>query len=129
MIALRVALNGKALCVAGADDLAVLNAIVNAVGNLGTKTKRHKDEPLDVYLHVGGLTARAEGPDAHVRWVEHHTLQTGDKVEVEILETSEVDFPNEVKPAERPEERERLRFEHAKKEYFALRSKFESDAK
>ena len=125
MIALRVSLNGKQVCVAGAEDLAVLNAIVNAVGNLGAKTKRTRDEPLNVYLHVGGLTARAEGADAHVRWAEELPLEMGDRIEVEVLETEEVDAPGEIRPAESPEERERFRFEHAKETYFALRAKFE----
>lgn len=38
MIAVAVYLNGKKLTVAGTDDLCVLNAIVNAVGELGKST-------------------------------------------------------------------------------------------
>jgi hypothetical protein len=40
MIGLAVYLNGKRMTVAGADDLCVLNAIVNAVGELGASTVR-----------------------------------------------------------------------------------------
>jgi hypothetical protein len=126
MIALRVTLNGKLLCVAGADDLAVLNAIVGAVGNLGTKTRRDRNERPDLYLSVGGLTSRVKGPDEHVRWAKQRRLRKGDKIQVEILETDKVDRPKHVSQAERPEEREQLRFEDAKKTYFALRSKFEA---
>ena len=53
MIALAVYLNGKKLTVAGTGDLSVLNAIVNAVGELGTSTvpiaKRGKP---DLWLSV-----------------------------------------------------------------------------
>jgi hypothetical protein len=127
MIALRVKLNGTLLCVAGADDFSVLNTIVNAVGNLGSRTKKHRDEPPDVYLSVGGLTSRLEGPDEHLRWAEQQPLQMGDKVEVEIIETSNVDEPTARKKAEREDEREKLRYENAKETYLNLRSKFEPE--
>jgi hypothetical protein len=126
MIALRVTLNEKLLCVAGADDLAVLNAIVGAVGNLGAKTRRDRNGRPDLYLSVGGLTNRVEGPDEHVRWAKQRRLRKGDKIQVEVLETDKVDSPKDVSRAQSPEERERFRFEHAKKEYLALRSKFEA---
>jgi hypothetical protein len=127
MIALRVKLNGTLLCVAGADDLSVLNTIVNAVGNLGPKTKKRRDEPPDVYLSVGGLTSRLEGLDEHLRWAGEQPLRMGDRVEVEIVETSDVDAPTERKKAEREEEREKLRYEDAKETYLELRSKFEPE--
>lgn len=127
MIALRVTLNGKLVCVAGADDLAVLNTIVGAVGNLGSKTKRQRDEPMEIYLSVGGLTARAEGRDENLDWTERLELRTGDRIEVEVMEAREVDPPKRRKGTETPEERERFRFEHAKKEYLALHSKFDGE--
>jgi hypothetical protein len=59
MIGLTVYLNNKKLAVAGADDLCVLNAIVNAVGELGKSTTRvGKRRTLDLWLSVGGLTRR-----------------------------------------------------------------------
>lgn len=125
MIALRVKLNGSLLCVAGADDLSVLNTIVNAVGNLGSKTKKPRKEPPDLYLSVGGLTSRLEGPDEHLLWTEQQPLQMGDKIEVEIIESTDVDEPTARKKAEGEEEREKLRYEHAKETYLKLRSKFE----
>jgi hypothetical protein len=127
MVALRVKLNGKLLCVAGAEDLSVLNTIVNAVGNLGPKTKKHRDEPPEVFFSVGGLTSRAERPDEHVRWAEQEPLKTGDKVEIDVLDTMEVDLPTSMRPfdVEREKERERERFEYAKEVYFSLRPKFE----
>ena len=125
MIALRVTLNGKPVCLAGAEDLAVLNTIVSAVGNLGPLTKRERNEPTGILLSVGGLTARAHGQDEHVCWVEQGRLVPGDKVEIELLETTQVDPPKITKPQEGKREREREKYEHAKAMYFALRDQFE----
>src|SRR5688500_11228614 len=113
MVALRVSLNGTHLCVAGADDLSVLNTMVAAAGNLGPKTKKHRDEPPDIYLQIGGLTGRVDGKDEHLRWAEQKPLNTGDKVEIEVLETTDVDSPREMRPfdAARQKERERENFE------------------
>jgi hypothetical protein len=82
-------LNRKRLTVAGADDLAVLNAIVNAVGELGRSTiplgKRGKP---DLWLSVGGLTSRPEGTeDEHLSWVRRKRLRVGDKITVEVVLT------------------------------------------
>lgn len=93
MIALRVKLNGKLLCVAGTEDLSVLNTIINAVGKIGSKTKTIREGPPDLHLSVGGLTGRKSGADYRLRWVEFTELSVGDKIEVEIVETSVVDPP------------------------------------
>jgi hypothetical protein len=127
MLALRVKLNGTLICIAGAEDLSVLNAIVGAVGELGPKTKRRQDEALDIYLSVGGLTSRVEGPNEHLKWAKQRPLQVGDKVEVEVLDADLVGVPTDRQPAEREEERERLRYEDAKETYLALRSKFDAE--
>jgi hypothetical protein len=127
MIALRVKLNAKLLCVAGAEDLSVLNTIVNAVGNLGRGTKKRRDEPPTLFFSVGGLTCRLNAPDEHLCWTDDESLKIGDKVEVEVVEADEADEPIIRNPAENDEERERLRYEHAKLTYFSLRSKFESE--
>lgn len=89
MIGLAVYLNRKKLTVAGADDLAVLNAIVNAVGELGRSTiplgKRGKP---DLWLSVGGLTSRPGGTeDEHLSWVRHKRLRVGDKITVKVVRT------------------------------------------
>jgi len=127
MIALRVTLNGKLVCTAGAEDLAVLHTIVNAVGNLGSLTKKQRDEPPDLYLSVGGLTGRIEGADEHVRWMEQQRLGAGDRVEVEILDTSDVDRPVETRPldVERQQQKEREQFEYAREIYRTFRHKYE----
>jgi hypothetical protein len=93
MIALAVYLNKKKLTVAGTDDLCVLNAIVNAVGELGKSTvplgKRGKP---DLWLSVSGLTSRPNGAeDEHLRWIGHRRLRVGDKVTVQLVRTDRPD--------------------------------------
>ena len=127
MIALRVFLNGKLICTAGAEDLAVLSTIVGAGGALGRLTKKQRDDPPDVYLTVGGLTGRIEGADEHLRWTEQQPLQQGDRIEIHILDTSEADKPVEARPfdAERAQAREREQFEYHREMYRLLREKYE----
>src|SRR5688500_1096177 len=130
MIALRVTVNGEHLCVAGADDMAVLSAIVSAVGNLGALTKRKRaDEPPTIYLRVGGLTGRADGRDEHLTWTDELRLKPGDKVEVEVLEISEAEPPKNarVQDKERQQQKERENYEYAKEVYFTFKPKFEPD--
>jgi len=90
MIAFRISLNGKRVCLAGADDLGVLNAIVSASGKLGQKTlpARPDDTTREVFYSVGGLTARANPKkDVHLRWKSVAPLKVGDVIQVEIVET------------------------------------------
>jgi hypothetical protein len=96
MIALQISHNDVPLCMAGASDVAVLNAIVNAVGVLGSDTKSRHDgqtEEPDLFLTVGGLTSRREGTNEHLRWLEHTPLAVGDFIKITILEIDEVDPP------------------------------------
>ena len=93
MIALAIYLSRRKLTVAGADDLCVLNAIVNAVGELGKATvpigKRGKP---DLWLSGSGLTSRPDGAeDEHLRWVRHRRLRVGDKVTVQLVRTDRPD--------------------------------------
>jgi hypothetical protein len=127
MIAVRVTHNGNPVCIAGAEDLAVLNSIVNAIGNLGPRTKSHREEPPDIYLHVGGLTGRVEGGDEHVRWAEQRRLAVGDRVEIAVVEAAQADPPAQSWPVdrERQEQKERERFEYAREVYLSLRHKYE----
>jgi hypothetical protein len=89
MIGLAVYLNRKRLTVAGADDLGVLNAIVNAVGQLGKATAPiGKRNSRDMWLSVGGLTRRSEGAEnEHLGWIRLKRLRVGDKVTVQVVRT------------------------------------------
>jgi hypothetical protein len=94
MIALEVKLNGKRVCIAGAEDLSVLSATVAAVGILGKKTIRARPDETDAEIHysVGGLTARPDpSKDVHVRWKSITPLKIGDVIEVTVLESRNAD--------------------------------------
>jgi len=94
MIALKISVNGEHLCTAGAEDLGVLHAIVNAVGPLGVDTvSRRDDEELNLFLSVGGLTSRGSNVEDHLRWVEHKNLSIGDQIEITLVEIKDVDEP------------------------------------
>ena len=96
MIAFEVRINGRRVCVAGAEDLAVLTATVNACGKLGAKTvpARPDDESGDVFYSVTGLTARPDPEkDVHVRWRSVEPLQVGDVVEVLVIDAEKTDRP------------------------------------
>ena len=93
MIALEVKLNGKRVCIAGAEDLCVLGASVSAVGKLGKKTvPARPDESADLFYSVGGLTSRLPPrANAHVNWQSVTPLKIGDTIEVRIIETNRAD--------------------------------------
>jgi hypothetical protein len=94
MIALEVKLNGKRVCIAGADDLAVLSAHVTACGKLGKNTvpARPDDTTGEIHYTVGGLTARPDPKkDVHFKWKSVAPLRIGDVIEVRILETEKID--------------------------------------
>lgn len=127
MIALKTTLNGKQLCIAGTEDLCVLNSTVNAVGKLGKQSKSKHDSTLpDLFLGVGGLTGRENGDDEHWRWVEHQGLKVGDEIRITILEVDEADEPRTKISAQINKDRsDRIHYEQAKKTYLELRDKFE----
>src|ERR1039458_9053336 len=94
MIALEVTLNGKRICVAGAEDLAVLTTSVSAVGRLGKKTVPARSDKTggEIHYSVGGLTARPDPErDVHLRWKSVAPLRVGDVIQVRILETDKAD--------------------------------------
>jgi hypothetical protein len=94
MIALEVTLNGKRICLAGAEDLAVLTTSVSAVGKLGKKTvpARSDETGGEIHYSVGGLTARSDPErDVHLRWKSVAPLRVGDVIQVRILETDKAD--------------------------------------
>src|ERR1700761_39142 len=94
MKAFEVCLNGKQVCVAGADDLSVLTTIITAVGKLGNKTVRLRsdDDSCDVFFSVSGLTGRSDPKkDVHVRWKSTVPLRVGDVIQVRVLEAKQAD--------------------------------------
>jgi hypothetical protein len=129
MLALRVQVNTESPIVAGAPDLGVLNAIVGGVGRLGPQSHpRRPDEPPELHLTIGGLTARGPGSeDEHLRWVSHRELKVGDRIVVDVLEATTADPVESEEPAARREHDEREYFEHCRRVYFELRGKYEPE--
>lgn len=92
MIALEVKLNGKRVCIAGADEMTVLSADVTACGKLGTKSvPRSPKDGTQINYSVGGLIPRPNGKDIYPKWKLAAPLRVGDVLEVRILETEKVD--------------------------------------
>jgi len=104
MIAFEVRLNGKRVCIAGAEDLAVLDTIISASGKLGAKTvpARPADMSGEIFYSVGGLTARPDPEkDVHVRWKSVAPLKVGDVVQVKVLDVKKADRAKSRKKAVR----------------------------
>jgi hypothetical protein len=109
MIAFEIEQNGKNICTAGADDLAVLSAIVSAVGKLGIETVRARGgPPVELRYSVGGLTSRPNPKkDVHLYWKSATPLRIGDVVQVRIIETDKVDRARLRSPTKTPKARKR----------------------
>ncbi|HEY2586241.1 MAG TPA: hypothetical protein VGI81_10805 [Tepidisphaeraceae bacterium] len=94
--------NGKRVCIAGAEDLGVLSAHVTASGKLGGKTTpaRPDETTGEVFYSVGGLTARPDPKkNVHLRWKSVAPLKVGDIVQIEVVETEKADRPKSRKNA------------------------------
>lgn len=102
MIALEVALNGKRVCIAGAEDLGVLSAAISAVGKLGRKTVPSRpEETSDLFYSVGGLTSRSDpNTNVHVNWQSIARLKIGDTITVKMVETERADRARSRRKAE-----------------------------
>lgn len=128
MFALKVQINDEAPVIAGSDDLGVLNAVVNCVGRLGSRSVSGRaNEPADLFITVGGLTSRVSNePDEHVQWISQKPLKIGDVISVEVMDTLIVNAPISGKEAEKRKHDELEYFEHCKKVYLRLREKYEA---
>jgi len=99
MIAFEVLLNGKRICIAGAEDLCVLTADITASGKLGKKTAYeglpdHSVPEVLLDYSVGGLTRRRNpNRDVHLNWQSVRRLRVGDSLEVRVVEVRKADRP------------------------------------
>ncbi len=128
MIAFRVSINGGVSIVGSQADWAVLTAIVTAIRNNDAS-----DTAEQIQVSLGGLSRRSLcGFAEHFRWPEL-SVQVGDRVEIDIIETEN---PNE--PAKRfrsDREIEESPFTEAElrelkyKEYLELKAEFEPGIK
>ena len=125
MLALRVSVNTEKPVTAGTEDLYVLSAAVTMVGKLGVKTvDRGRGKP-DMFLHLGGLTARAKRKNEHLRWTAHRKLKVGDRVVVELVKTSRAGRIVERTAAETRSDLEH--YNRLKQHYLELKKKYEPD--
>ncbi|MCF1458541.1 MAG: hypothetical protein LPH21_13565 [Shewanella sp.] len=125
MIALKIIVNGKYCATAGQEDWSVLASHVSA-----TRPPPDKDGEETIRFSVGGLSQfNEEGIAHHFRWKEIN-LEPGDKVEVEVTETAEVDPPvkryrSDSEVQEDPFTEEEMR-EMRYQDYLELRKEFEN---
>ncbi len=105
MLAFEVRLNGKRVCVAGADDLGILSANISACGPLGSKAVPVRpDETIEIFYSVGGRTSRPNPEkDVNAHWKLIAPLQVGDLIQVKIVEIKKADrAKSRVKVARKP---------------------------
>lgn len=127
MIALKTTLNGQQLSIAGAEDLCVLNSIVNAVGKLGdlSTPQGDPDGTPDIFLTVGGLTGRADADDDHHCWTEHQTLSVCDEILITVLDVTDASLPLSSTSAKSlVEDSDRQRYENAMATLVELQDKY-----
>jgi hypothetical protein len=88
MIALKVAHNGKPVCIAGIGDLGVISSHVTWVRTLEHQAEPHSEpfERVELYLHVGGLHTPT---NEHRAW-NTPAIEVGDTITVTIVETCDI---------------------------------------
>jgi hypothetical protein len=94
MIAFEVHFNGEKVCTAGSDGFDALTA-----GITFNRPKQPAQREAGTYLTLGGVVIQ---PEEFAHWI-YRRLNVGDRVEVRVIETSEVDAPTRRdKPGGRP---------------------------
>ena len=129
MYALKVRINDQQPVIGGSDDLGVLSAIVTGTGKLGPNSCSNRDDGTQEFsFRLGGLTSRPEGVvDEHLVWLTHEELKPGDTITVEIIEADHADPIVSGEEAQQRQDDEREYFEHCKRAYFEMRSKYETE--
>jgi hypothetical protein len=127
MIALEVKLNGECVCMAGAADLFVLNAILGIGGKLGpgSKATRQDQAAPQPTFHIGGLRRPAGDKGVHVKWAKDAAVHIGDSIELRFIEIAPDAADAPVPENTSSEEKERGRFLLAKATYMSLKGKYE----
>lgn len=112
MLAFKVSLNGKNVCIAGVRDLGVLSTIATWVRR---RPERGGDTEDELVLEVAAFDSNTK---EHLRWLRRR-LRVGDRVAIQILESARIDTPkrrNRDDPA-LVDRAKRRYFERLKKEY------------
>jgi hypothetical protein len=128
MIALEVKLNGERVCMAGAENLFVLNAILGIGGKLGPGTEATRQDHADPAptFHIGGVTRPVGAKGVHVKWAKDTAVHIGDSIELRFIEIEPDAADAPVTESTSSEEKERGRFLLAKATYMSLKDKYES---
>jgi hypothetical protein len=122
VVAFRVRVNRKKLATAGLPGSHVLTAnFASVVRGAATRRAWAADVPFrrkELTFSLGGMITHRDGAHEHVDWA-YLNLKPGDKVELEVVETDEVDPPPRRKRSEGPsiEERERRELKRLRKKY------------
>ena len=88
MIAYEVRINGSHAATIGQEDMSILTAIL-------TTSRGNQDQSIDdfIRLSLNGMSHEtSEGYCQHFRWAVPD-IEVGDKIEIHIVETNEVDAP------------------------------------
>lgn len=126
MIAFKIIVNGKQVAVAGQEDWSVLAMHVSA-----TRGKTEKSSEGYVRYSVGGLSKpNSDGICQHFRWSELD-LSVGDKVQVEVVETIDIDKPKKRFRSDHEVQEDPFTEEEAREmryqDYLELKKEFEDE--
>jgi hypothetical protein len=126
MIAFKISVNGKEVVIAGQEDWSVLAMHVSA-------TRDKNESPSDGYVRysVGGLSKpNSDGISQHFRWPEID-LSVGDKVEVEVVDTTDIDQPKKRFRSDHEVQEDPFTEEEAREmryqDYLELKKEFENE--
>ena len=95
MIVFDVLVNGQRRCRAGAEQAAVLTAILSWVS---PNDVSGRPRPGELWMRVGGIVH----PDEHVEWLQD-VLHAGDEITIRIVQGGNADEPSKRKRPPRPD--------------------------
>lgn len=99
MLGFEIWKNGKKLAVAGLTDGGAMSLMLTWVGK-GQASSHIADgvaiEGLD--LRVGGIDSGDPAGEQSVEWVEDTSLLLGDKIEIKLVSTGDIDAPMRREP-------------------------------
>jgi hypothetical protein len=92
MIALEVKINGKVVTVAGRKDLCVLNAMIGAIGSLGSQPTSQHEKLIE--FNVCGVAKDTElNIGSKYNWLPKTELGVGDEISIKIVNTDSTSIP------------------------------------
>ena len=118
MIAVKVEVNGKLQCLAGAIELSTLSVALFLKGSLASD-----GEGVRSNLHIGGVaTDTSQILQRHMTWgAQIPQIAVGDTVTIHVLNVS----PQAADAPDSNDDLERNAFEAAKAKYLELKAKYE----